>query len=202
MTDNQNIRNTVKVLLRNRDYKKAIEYLSNYAENDKVKHKISNNLSEYNNLESRFNTSQIDNQSYFYAVNKFVVNILEITDEIVGVKDDDWDFIDEMSSNLKFNLVEESQQMQTEINQMIDKELFLDLNETSAKQLDFSKVKEQEKNLKDVIRKLSYLMHKYEELKLSAKTKEEEKKYHDIIEGINSQVVNYTQKLKQLIPEN
>lgn len=196
MTKDQNIRHNVKLYLRNRDYKKAIEYLDTCADSDKVKSKISNNMTEYKSLEKQFNKSQIDNRSFFYGVNKVVMDILDIIDEITGEPENDWDFIDELNSTLKFNLVDAPENGMKQQEQMQDTADTLDISQMSQFEL-----KEQEIKLKDIIRKLINQLHKYEEMELSATDEEEKKRFHAIIEGINSQILSYSKKLKELIPE-
>ena len=195
MTNNQNIRQTVKHFLKNRNYKEAIEYLDRYTNNETVKYKISIKLSEYAVLEQKFVENQIDNKSFFYGINKVVLDVLDITDEITGELDNDWDFIDELNSTLKFNLVDNPKK--EEIRQSITKEGKDVLN----KQLSETEIIEEEKRLKDTIRVLISQLHKYEEMELSTEIPSEKKKYHEIIEGINSQILRYSKKLKKLIPE-
>ena len=195
MTENRNIRKTVKNHLKNRDYKKAIEYLDSYTNSESVRTKISIKLSEYTVLEQKFDKNLIDNKSFFYGINKVVLDVLDITDEITGEPEDDWDFIDELNSTLKFNLIENPQKNNMQHRITDESADVIEKNLTEAE------IIEQEKELKDIIRKLIGQLHKYEELELSSKNDEEKKKYHDIIEGINSQILSYSKRLKKLIPE-
>ena len=194
MTDNRNIRQTVKHFLKNRDYKKAIKYLDEYTDNEIVKTKISKKLEQYSILEQKFDKNQIDNKSFFYGINKVVLDVLDITDEITGELEDDWDFIDELNSTLKFNLVDNPEKLKQQ-------EITPNIQDAIEEKMSETEIIEEEKKLKDTIRQLIAQLHKYEEMELSAKTPEEKKKYHEIIEGINSQVLNYSKKLKNLIPE-
>ncbi|MBN2891658.1 MAG: hypothetical protein JXL97_07315 [Bacteroidales bacterium] len=196
MTENQNIRQNVKLYLKNRDYKKAIEYLDTHAETENVKNKISTNLSEYKTLEQKLNKSQIDNKSFFYGVNKVVMDILDIIDEITGEPENDWDFIDELNSTLKFNLVDAPENGMKQ-----QQDLHENSNNFDKIHLKKEDIKDQEISLKDTIRKLINQLHKYEEMEISATDAEERKRYHDIIDGINSQILSYSKKLKELIPE-
>ena len=76
MIKRQDIRKEVKRHLKNRDYIKAIESLKPFAEQNHLKNKIHNNLSAYQNLEQELNSSKIDNTSFFYGINKMILDLI------------------------------------------------------------------------------------------------------------------------------
>ena len=193
MTDDKNIRFVVKQYLRNRDYKKAFEYLDSYSSDEKISSKILSNKSKYFSLQKEFQGKKIDNRKYFYGVSKVVMEMLDIVDEIEGKSDDDWDFIDELNSSLKFNLLEEQIDPSNQQN--------VEQNDYSNKAFSDEEIKKEELKLKEIIRDLISQLHKYEELELLSEADEQKKKYHDIKEGINSQILSYSKRLKELIPE-
>lgn len=202
MIKHQDIRKVVKLHLKNRDYVKAIESLEPFAADTQLKKKIHNNLSAYQNLEKELNSSNIDNTSFFYGINKMVLDILDITDEITGNTDNDWDFIDELNSTLKFNLVDSPN---SSFIVQEEKHTINDIESSNTQKIESQdnelKRKKEEKIIKDNIRKLITQLHKYEEIELTTPDAEEKKKYRSIIEAINSQILGFSKKLRELNPE-
>lgn len=191
MSMNLNIRKQVKEHLKKREYKKALNFLEdNCSENNKAYNKLKNIIAEYNNIERQFSKENIDSTSYYYKMNQIVMDTLDITDEIAGEpSEEDWDFIDELVSSLKFNLVKKENQKQDQLLKKADKDA-----ESSHK----IRSEDKEKNIKSKILKLAEQLNKYEELELNVDNHHQKAKYRDIIDAINNQISEYLKELKSL----
>ncbi len=193
MNMNLNIRKQVKEHLKKREYKKALNFLEdNCSENDKVYNKLKNTIAKYNNIEKEFREENIDSTSYYYKMNQIVMETLDITDEIAGEpSEEDWDFIDELVSSLKFNLVKKENEKQDQLLEKTDKDA------ESSRKIKI-RSEDKEKNIKSKILKLAEQLNKYEEKELNVDNHHKKAKYRDIIDAINNQISEYLKELKTL----
>ena len=183
------IRKRIKEHLKNREYGEALNFLQNNCNKKETKDKLNNILRNYKQLEQKSNQSSIDATSYYYSINQVVMDTLDVTDEIIGEQDEDWDFIDDLVSSLKFNLLEPDQ---TNSNVSFVKNQSTEDCITTQKQTESSA---KEVSVNEKIVQLEKQLSKYEKLESSAKTDEEKTKYRDIIEAINSQIFEYLKKV-------
>ncbi len=183
------IRKKIKEHLKNREYGEALNFLQNNCNKKETKDKLNNILQNYRQLEQKSSQSSIDATSYYYSINQVVMDTLDVADEIVGEQDEDWDFIDDLVSSLKFNLLEPDQTNSNAT--FIEKQSTKD-NITMQEQTENST-----KNIpiNEKITQLEKQLSKYEKLENNAKTSEEKTKYRDIIEAINSQIFEYLKKV-------
>lgn len=182
-----NIRQEIKKHLKQREYVKAINFLQNNCNKEETKHKLNSVLKNYQHIEKEMNQSSIDSTAYYYKINQVVMDTLDLTDEIVGSTDEDWDFIDDLVSSLKFNLID--------IEQKEDNEQMLENNLNKASSI--NQYSTQSEIIDDINSKISLLskqLEKYENLSQNAKSSEEVVKYQSIIQAINSQIFEYMKK--------
>ena len=106
MKNKKQIREQIKKELLQHNYKKAINTALQNTDNQNIKTSLQNVLNKYEISVKELKNKQIDAQSFYYKMNEIVRDTLNNVDEIVGEPDDDWDFIDQLTSSLKFNLIE------------------------------------------------------------------------------------------------
>lgn len=182
-----NIRKQIKEHLKNREYSEALNFLQNNCNKEETQQKVNSLMSNYKSIEQEMNTSSIDTTAYYYRINQVVMDTLDIADEIIGEPDEDWDFIDDLVSSLKFNLVD-----QTDIEEASSEVSFFEDDNASHMQ---NRVPQQTQvDVNERISSLSKQLSKYEKLEQQAEKSEEKAKYRDIIEAINSQIFEYLKK--------
>ena len=106
MQNKKQIREKVKQELLRHNYKQAINTAIQYADNQKIRNNLQNILNKYEISVEELKNKQIDAQAFYYKMNEIVRDTLNNVDEIVGEPDEDWDFIDQLTSSLKFNLID------------------------------------------------------------------------------------------------
>ncbi len=106
MQNKKQIREKVKQELLRHNYKQAINIAIQYADNQKIRGNLQNILNKYEISVEELKNKQIDAQAFYYKMNEIVRDTLNNVDEIVGEPDEDWDFIDQLTSSLKFNLID------------------------------------------------------------------------------------------------
>lgn len=195
MTQNlQNLRAEVKLKLRARKYKDALSITLQNAQNSQLKNKLSENIDYLSNLQSELTDKKIDTNAFYYGINKIVSDTLDAVDEIIGEPDEDWDFIDELTSSLKFNLVDQS-----------EKEQFNQQNVVMTKVEDGQVSFEYQSNLNDSsennqsrirVRKLYEQLNYYEEKLQSTEDTKEKAKLHSIIKAINLNISEENRNIK------
>lgn len=195
MTQNlQNLRAEVKLKLRARKYKDALNIVLQNAQDSQLKNKISENIDYLSKLQSELTDKKIDTNAFYYGINKIVSDTLDAVDEIIGEPDEDWDFIDELTSSLKFNLVDQS-----------EKEQFNQQNVVMTKVEDGQVSFEYQPNLDDSsennqsrirIRKLYEQLNYYEEKLQTTDDMKEKAKLHSIIKAININISEENRNLK------
>ena len=195
MTQNlQNLRTEIKSRLKTRKYKEALEMALRNTDNEDIKDKLTKNLSYYSSLVEDLNEKKIDSNDFYYGINKIVADTLDAIDEIIGEPDNDWDFVDELTSSLKFNLVDrEDEKKYTKQNVVMTKvdngkvsfEYEADLNDPS-----------EENSSRRRIRKLYEQLNYYEEKLQQTQDTKEKAKLHSIIKAININISEENKNLK------
>ena len=189
----QNFRDKVKSKLKTRKYKEAIEIIKENTSVKSIHDNLNENLDYLSELEEKLKEKEIDTNDFYYGINKIVSKILDTVDKIVGEPDEDWDFVDELTSSLKFNLVDQSENeefnqqnvVMTKVdNGQVSFEYEANLNDDS--QTNKSRIR---------IRKLYEQLNYYEEkLELNDDNKEKAK-IHSIIKAINLNISEENKKL-------
>jgi len=180
-----NIRKEIKEHLKKREYTKALNFLHNSCNKIETQEKVISVLKNYEFIEQEMTKNSIDSTAYYYKINQVVLDTLDITDEIIGEPDDDWDFIDDLVSSLKFNLIDQSDFEEA----TSDKKIIKDENGSSV---EYSQSNESsEAKINEKINLLGKQLSKYEKLQREAKGAEEKVKYRGIVDAINSQIFDY-----------
>ncbi len=188
-----NIRQQIKEHLRKREYNEALNFLDDNCQRPETKAKLSNIKQKFQNIENEMNKSSIDNTAYYYEINQVVMDTLDITDEIVGAQDEDWDFIDELVSSLKFNLVAQDKEIK-------DSPSFFEKKST-ASEFEATSQGNTTAETSEIMSKIVLLtkqLNKYEEKELNTTDSEEKAKLRNIIDALNSQISEYSKELKNL----
>ncbi|MEA3450737.1 MAG: hypothetical protein U9Q83_02405 [Bacteroidota bacterium] len=189
----QNLRNKVKSKLKARKYKDTIELIKENTNVQSIHDNLDENLKYLSELQENLKEKVIDTNDYYYGINNIVSQILDTVDKIIGEPDEDWDFVDELTSSLKFNLVDQTENEEFNHQNVV-------MTKVENGQVSF----EYEANLEDDskrnksrirIRKLYEQLNYYEE-KLDLKEDNKEKaKIHSIIKAINLNISEENKKL-------
>lgn len=102
---NKRLRKKIKGEILNHNYQTAIKIALNQTKNQEIKNKLNEQINKLENIQKKLKNKEIDNESFYYGINEIVMETLNAVDTITGEPDDDWDFIDELTSSLKYNLV-------------------------------------------------------------------------------------------------
>jgi hypothetical protein len=183
------IREKIKEKLKKLEYKEAINTALKYCDNENDKIRLQKNLDKLNNIYDQLKNKQISNEKFYYSINNIVSDFLEIVDDIVGEPDDNWEFFDELSSSLKFNLVNQadedysSQDVVFAFN--LDGKIVFDYeNEKIANDPKIVK-------LKKLYQQLSY----YEEQMKQSNNEDEKAKFRSIIKAIEQRISEEGEKI-------
>lgn len=106
---NKKLREEIKKEFLNHNYKSAIELTLEKTSDQEIKKKINKQINKLENIQKSLKNKEIDNESFYYGINEIVMEVLNTVDTITGEPDDDWDFIDELTSSLKYNLVDQDE---------------------------------------------------------------------------------------------
>lgn len=106
---NKKLREEIKKEFLNHNYKSAIELTLEQTSDQETKKKINKQINKLENIQKSLKNKEIDNESFYYGINEIVMEVLNTVDTITGEPDDDWDFIDELTSSLKYNLVDQDE---------------------------------------------------------------------------------------------
>jgi len=189
----QNFRDKVKSKLKARKYKEAIEIIKENTNVQSIHDNLNENLNYLSELKEQLKEKEIDTNDFYYGINKIVSQILDTVDKIIGEPDEDWDFVDELTSALKFNLVDQSENEEFNQQNVV-------MTKVENGQVSF----EYEANLEDDskrnksrirIRKLYEQLNYYEEKLESKDDKKEKAKIHSIIKAINLNISEENKKL-------
>ncbi|MBN2663344.1 MAG: hypothetical protein JXR68_06815 [Bacteroidales bacterium] len=182
-----NIRQQIKEHLKNREYGEALNFLQNNCNKEETQQKVNSLMSNYKSIEQEMNRSSIDTTAYYYRINQVVMDTLDIADEIIGEPDEDWDFIDDLVSSLKFNLVDQTddEKGSSEI---------IAFEDDNASHVQNKQSQLYQVDVNERINSLGKQLSKYEKLEQQALKSEEKAKYRDIIEAINSQIFEHLKK--------
>ncbi len=195
MTQNlQKLRTEIKSRLKTRKYREALEMALRNTEDQNIKDKLNKNLNYYSSLVEQLNEKKIDNSDFYYGINKIVAETLDAVDEIIGEPDDDWDFVDELTSSLKFNLVaQDDEQNYTKQHVVMTK---VDNGKVSFEyEPDLNDGSEQNRS-RLRIRKLYEQLNYYEQKLQETEDTKEQAKLSSIIKAININISEENKNLK------
>jgi hypothetical protein len=173
---NKIVRQIVKEKLKNREYQQALNFLSKVSDNQQVKDDIAKIINDIKTIKNQLEKKEINADKYYYAINKSVINTLDILDKVTGSSEEDLEFWDELSSSLKFNLVDSDEILNS-------KRPKSGIHKIKA-QLDPMQNKFTPKQAKKRIEKLYQQLSIYEQKEQKENNPEQKAKINEIIQAI------------------
>jgi len=177
------LRDTIKEEFLNHNFKNAIKEALKHASDKDIKNNLHQQLNEIDAIKERLKKREISNEDYYYGMNKIVMETLSAIDNIVGDTDEDWDFIDELTSSLKYNLVDQDESdiynSQVEI---------VKTKEDGKVVFEFEMDKKEKGENFELLKKLYQELNYYERKEEETENTEEKEKIHNIIDAIKNRI--------------
>ncbi len=184
------IRKTVKQKLKNRKYEEALRFLMKLADNKDIIAELGQKLKLYERIKKQKDEDKISSEEFYYAINRIVVDVLGLLDKITGTSDDDLNFLDELSSSLKFNLIDPNE------SNFIERKKFLAQNQVKNQSDPLLEAPFKQKGRGERLEKLYQQLSFYEQKEQKEKNPDRKAKINDIIQAIYYEIDKEENKKK------